>query len=211
MKKPILKALPADSHRRLQYRSIQALLVAAATVLPPGLGAAEPGDPAVAINAPLAGAINTPVMETTTVKTITATNLMHPQDSVFTSGQPTQEEFQAMAEAGIKHIINLRPNAEMDWDEAQYVESLGMTYSQLPIASAADLTVSNAEALDQLLNKAGGEPVLVHCASGNRIGAVIAVREAKIRQKELEEAISTGKQWGLTKLEPQVRDLLSRH
>lgn len=145
------------------------------------------------------------------MKTITATNLMHPEESVFTSGQPSQDELKAMAEAGIKHIINLRPDAEMDWNERQYVESLGMSYAQLPIASAADLTVTNAEALDTLLQQAAGEPVLVHCASGNRIGAVIAVRESRLKQKGLEEAISTGKQWGLTKLEPQVRELLASH
>lgn len=199
MKKPILKTLPADSHRRLQYRTVQALTAAFAAVLSLSLAeAAEHTIPALK-----------PVMETTTVKTITATNLMHPEESVFTSGQPSKDEFQAMAAAGIKHIINLRPAAEMEWDERDYVESLGMTYAQLPVASTADLTVTNAEALDQLLRQAAGEPVLVHCASGNRIGAVIAVREAKLKQKGLEEAISTGKQWGLTKLEPQVRELLS--
>lgn len=142
------------------------------------------------------------------MKTITATNLMHPQESVFISGQPSQDEFKAMADAGIKHIINLRPDAEMEWDERQHVESLGMSYAQIPVASAADLTDANAEALDQLLNQAGDEPVLVHCASGNRIGAMIAVREARLKGKDMEEAITTGKQWGLTKLEPQVRELL---
>jgi uncharacterized protein (TIGR01244 family) len=143
------------------------------------------------------------------VNTITAPNLMRPQESVFTSGQPSREELQAMALAGIKHIINMRPNSEMDWDEAEYVLSLGMSYAELPIASAADLTVSNAEALDTLLEEAQNEPVLLHCASGNRIGALIAVREAKLKNQDVEQAIDTGKQWGLTKLEPQVRELLS--
>lgn len=143
------------------------------------------------------------------LKNIDAVNLMQPEPMAYTSGQPTKEQLQAMAESGIKHVINLRPDSEMDWDERQYVESLGMTYAVLPIASAADLTVDNAAALDELLTQTSGEPVLVHCASGNRVGAVIAIREGKLKNQSLEQAIETGKEWGLTKMEPQTREALS--
>lgn len=148
-------------------------------------------------------------VEIKTSMNINAINLMNPEPGVYTSGQPSKEELQAMADAGIKHIINLRPDSEMDWDEKQFVESQGMTYSVLPIASAADLNTDNAAALDQLLKNSSGEPTLVHCASGNRIGAVIAVREGKLNNVGVAQAVETGKQWGLTKMEPQVRDVLS--
>ncbi|WP_439133581.1 phosphatase domain-containing protein [Pseudomaricurvus sp.] len=142
---------------------------------------------------------------------IDAINLMHPEPTTYTSGQPTKEQLKDMSDSGIRHVINLRPDSEMDWDERQYVESLGMTYAVLPIASPADLTTDNAAALDKLLSQAGDEMVLVHCASGNRVGAVIAIREGKLKNVGLEQAIETGKQWGLTKMEPQTREALSEN
>lgn len=160
-------------------------------------------------NAPEMTNISKTDVETNTLMNINAINLMNPEPGVYTSGQPSKEELQAMADAGIKHIINLRPDSEMDWDEQQFVESQGMTYSVLPIASAADLNTDNAAALDQLLKNSNGEPTLVHCASGNRIGAVIAVREGKLNNVGVEQAVETGKQWGLTKMEPHVREVLS--
>ncbi len=136
-------------------------------------------------------------------------NLKTHAPNYFSGGQATEEQFTALAELGVKHVINLRPASETPrFDEASLVTGKGMVYYSLPVDSAADLNLSNVKALDQLLKKTGGEKVFLHCASGNRVGALIALRSALIYGKNSDEAIVEGKSWGLTRLEPEVRRLL---
>lgn len=136
-------------------------------------------------------------------------NLSNPQANVFASGQPTQEQLQLLASSGVKHIINLRPSSEQDWDEEAYVKSLGMEYHNIPVAGAEDVSSDNAQQLNDLLSSLDGQPLLVHCASSNRVGALRALTAGQTQGATLESAIATGKSWGLTSLEPAVRAKLS--
>src|SRR3546814_1034559 len=67
-----------------------------------------------------------------------------------------------------------------------------------------DLTRENVLAFDALLRDAE-RPVLVHCASGNRVGAMAALRAAWVEGRSAEEAIAMGRDWGLKGLEEEVR------
>lgn len=147
--------------------------------------------------------------DATSVTALQVKNLVHPERTIYASGQPTKEQLEALAESGIKHIVNLRPKGEQDWDEGAWVQSLGMTYHAIPVAGAAGITVDNAKALAELLEKTGNETTLVHCSSGNRVGALIAVQEHALKGQSVDAAVNTGKQWGLTGLEPLVRETLS--
>jgi uncharacterized protein (TIGR01244 family) len=133
-------------------------------------------------------------------------NLKPTEANVFASGQPTKEQIQIVANAGIKHIINLRPASEQDWDEGAYVQSLGMQYHSIPVTDLKGVTSENAKTLDQLLKAIGKEPVLVHCSSGNRVGALIALAEHEINGRDIEAAIAEGRRWGLGGLETGVRE-----
>lgn len=133
-------------------------------------------------------------------------NLSPTEANVFSSGQPTKEQIQILANAGIKHIINLRPASEQDWDEGTYVRSLKMQYHAIPVSGIEGVTSENAKALDQLLKTLGTEPVLAHCSSGNRVGALKALAEHEINGRDIEAAIVEGRRWGLKQLEPAVRE-----
>lgn len=135
-------------------------------------------------------------------------NISQPEANIYASGQPTKEEFNSLAELGIQHVINLRPVKELDWDEAAHVESLGMKYYSIPVAGAAGITLENATLLKETLNTIGDSPTLVHCASSNRVGALIALAAGAKDGAEAEAAINEGKRWGLASLESVVRNLL---
>lgn len=134
-------------------------------------------------------------------------NLRTPEAGLFSSGQPTQEQLQVLAQSGVKHIINLRPSSEMDWDEGAYVQSLGMEYHNIPVAGADDLTAENAQKLDSILANLNGQSALVHCASSNRVGALRALTAHDKAGQNADAAIAIGKNWGLTSpgLEAAVR------
>ena len=133
-----------------------------------------------------------------------------PEAHTVVSGAIDEAHLEAVKAAGIDHVVNLRPAEENpSFDERSAAEALGLKYHAIPIKGAQSLTRENAEALDQILDQIGDAPVLLHCSSGNRVGALIALREAWINGKPNEDAIAIGKRWGLAALEPAVREKLS--
>ena len=134
-------------------------------------------------------------------------NLSAPEELVFAAGQPSQEQIQALAEAGVRHVVSLRTDGEIDWDESSQVRAAGMEFHSIPVAGADGVTSGNAQTLDQLLARLDGQPVLLHCGSGNRVGALRA-RSARDGGASLEDALAEGRRWGLTSMEETVRGIL---
>lgn len=143
-----------------------------------------------------------------TIEDAGVANLSVHDNNVYASAQPTPEQLQQLADAGVRHVINLRPESEQDWDEKSATEAAGMVYHAIPVAGRADLTLENAAALDNLLASLQGQPVLVHCASSNRVGGLRAITALEKNGSSLEEALAEGRQWGLTGMEPTVREVL---
>jgi len=123
------------------------------------------------------------------------------------SGQPDQRVLEIVKDAGFVAVVDLRSDEEdRGMDEVRAVESLGMSYVLLPIDDADAVNFENARALDLILARFDG-PVLVHCASGNRVGALFALR-ASLAGESDEESLLVGKAAGLTRLEPVVKKRL---
>jgi protein tyrosine phosphatase (PTP) superfamily phosphohydrolase (DUF442 family) len=146
--------------------------------------------------------------QTANLATLDIANLNHPVENIFTSGQPAQEAFKGIADSGINVVVNLRPHSELDWNEQAVVESLGMTYINLPVAGAEGITNENAIALSTLLAKLEGKKVLVHCSSSNRVGALNALSAHQKNGGNIDASVDEGKKWGLTRLESLVREKL---
>jgi uncharacterized protein (TIGR01244 family) len=139
----------------------------------------------------------------------TLPNVREPQVNRIVTGAIGASDVGRIRAAGVKHVINLRTPQEMhDFNEGQIAKGLGLDYRSIPIEGAQSLTKDNVSRLDEALNQAGDEPTVVHCASGNRVGALIALREAWINGKSADTAIAEGKRWGLTSLEGAVRSKL---
>jgi len=131
-------------------------------------------------------------------------------EGVTTAGQPSEAALTAIAAAGYKAVIDLRgPNEDRGLaDEKKTVEMLGMSYVNLPIEGAAGVSYANARALDKLLAEADG-PVLVHCTSSNRVGALLALR-AKQLGADAETALEVGLASGLAGLKSLVEQKLGQ-
>ena len=130
-------------------------------------------------------------------------------ETLYTSAQPSKEALEILAKNGVKHVINLRPASELDWDEQAWVESLGMTYHSIPVAGAKGINTENAAKLDALLAKLKNETTLLHCSSSNRVGGLRALIEFDDNGGDVDAAIDAGKQWGLSGLADKVREQLT--
>jgi len=145
------------------------------------------------------------LVDVESIRNLQIRNLTIQAHQAFTGGQPSPEQFIALAELGIKHVVNLRPQQEQHWNEAELLSSLGIQYHFIPVLGAQGVTAANAKRLSDILSSLNDEPVLLHCASGNRVGALIAL-SSKANGLNTEQSIAKGKEWGLTSLEQFVRN-----
>jgi protein tyrosine phosphatase (PTP) superfamily phosphohydrolase (DUF442 family) len=110
------------------------------------------------------------------------------------------------AKSGYVAVIDLRTAGESrGLDESTVVEDLDMDYVSLPIGPDG-ISFENARTLDELI-KGYEDPVLVHCGSSNRVGALLALR-ASLDGADDEAALAAGREGGLTRLEPTVLEVL---
>jgi uncharacterized protein (TIGR01244 family) len=139
--------------------------------------------------------------------TIVSTGEVVPVDGVTSAGQPDEAALAVFASQGYTKVIDLRTDGEdRGIDEPAVVERLGMEYVSLPIGRD-DITFDSAQMLDSLIDAADG-PVLVHCGSGNRVGALLALRKS-MNGADNETALEYGRNGGMTGLEAQVKEVLT--
>jgi uncharacterized protein (TIGR01244 family) len=115
---------------------------------------------------------------------------------IDTSGLVAPETLARVAEAGYKTVINLREASEVGVaEEKVIVESQGVRYVHVGI-SAGTFSSSDVDVCASVLADENAYPVLMHCASSNRAGAVLAVLAARKGASEA-EAIAEGARGGL--------------
>jgi uncharacterized protein (TIGR01244 family) len=131
-----------------------------------------------------------------------------PRPGLYTGGQPSPADWAALKARGVTMVVNLRPDAEMAGrNEAAEVAAAGMAHIGVPVAGADAVDGDNARRLWTLL-KTSDAPVFVHCASGNRAGALLAIGAARFGGMAPDAAIEFGRRAGLSSLEPVVRERL---
>jgi len=94
-------------------------------------------------------------------------------------GQPDAAALTVFAEQGYKTVIDIRTEPEdRGMDEATVIGDLGMEYIVFPIDKPEAINFDNARELSRLIAESEG-PVLVHCGSSNRVGALFAEGRVK--------------------------------
>lgn len=112
------------------------------------------------------------------------------------AGQPSAEALEHLGEMGFRSVINLRTPGEAGVaDEAGMVEAQGLRYVSVPV-SPDTFSSDDVDAVAAVLRDPEAAPVLLHCASSNRVGAVIAVLAAR-EGRDLDEALEAGRDAGL--------------
>ncbi|MCW8878101.1 MAG: protein tyrosine phosphatase family protein [Kangiellaceae bacterium] len=138
-------------------------------------------------------------------------NVRFVSDELITGGQPTSKQIEQLRQLGVKNIINLRGEDEFyKFDEKVEVESKGLNYVNLQIIGKAGVTIENAKLFAEIMSKQQGK-TFVHCASGNRVGAMFALSHALNEGKSLEEAIEFGEKAGMRSLKEKVTVLIKAH
>ena len=96
-----------------------------------------------------------------------------PLEGVATAGQPEQGHLERLAAAGYKTVIDLRtPEEPRGFDEPGVVGRAGMEYANMPVGHEG-VDVETFDRFRRIMTDAERRPVLVHCSSANRVGALL--------------------------------------
>jgi uncharacterized protein (TIGR01244 family) len=127
------------------------------------------------------------------------------------AGQPGPQALSKLHDMGFRTVVNLRTDKEGGAREREVVEAQGLRYVWVPI-TADSFSLADVEAVEKVLRDRSSGPVLLHCASSNRVGAVWAAIQAR-EGKPLEEALAAGRDAGLKspQMEAAVRRVLGSH
>ena len=119
-------------------------------------------------------------------------------DGSFTTGaQPTEQAYAKAAASGFHSVLSLRTASEgVDlMRERSLVEKNKMRYFNIPVVSSAPRR-EQAEEFIRLLNEKTNHPMLINCASANRVGAFMMIyrvlEQGWAEDKALQEAIKIG-------------------
>jgi len=96
-----------------------------------------------------------------------------PLPGVATAGQPDAAAWGALAKAGFSSVVDLREPAEpRGHDEVGEIARAGLRYFPLPV-SHESLGDRQFDVLRDFLRDPLNRPVLIHCQSANRVGALL--------------------------------------
>jgi protein tyrosine phosphatase (PTP) superfamily phosphohydrolase (DUF442 family) len=96
-----------------------------------------------------------------------------PTEGVITSGQPSASQLASLGAAGCVTVVDLRAPAEpRGFDEPAAVTASGMEYFPIPF-TAETLGDAQFDRIREVLRERAERPLLVHCASANRVGALL--------------------------------------
>jgi protein tyrosine phosphatase (PTP) superfamily phosphohydrolase (DUF442 family) len=116
--------------------------------------------------------------------------------NLFTSGQPTEGQFDALAEEGIEVVINLALHNDPRYslpDEAGLAKSLGMEYIHIPVQFKAPTEADLLKFFDAI-DKHQHRKMLVHCAANMRVTAFLGLYFAVRQNRSDDDAFALMKQ-----------------
>ena len=125
------------------------------------------------------------------------TNAAQPLPNLLTSGQPDVHHFEALKAAGVELILDIRdPMEPRPFDEPELVRTLGMRYVNISVRQGA-LDDATLEAVLAEVRRSVAQPMLLHCASANRVGGALIPYLMLDQGMGEDEAIETAMQIGL--------------
>lgn len=116
-------------------------------------------------------------------------------ERIGTAGQPDEDQFAAIRQAGYEVVINLRPLDACLFEERMLVEKEGMAYFAIPIAWEAP-TAGDIAQFFAMMRANRDRRVFVHCALNMRVSACMYLYRVVEEQMEpVQAAIDLHRIW----------------
>jgi uncharacterized protein (TIGR01244 family) len=129
-----------------------------------------------------------------------ASNFAKLETTVACGGATTPEAVPELKKMGYKSIINLRLPTEAGANvdaEAEAAKTAGINFYNIPFSGQAPDPKVADQFLD-VITSAGNEPAYIHCAAGNRAGAMWMIKRLAIDHWDTDRAYTEAAALGLT-------------
>ena len=123
-------------------------------------------------------------------------NLMEAKNQIYTAGQPGEEGFSQMMKMGIKTVINVLPEGERLSGEPQTAAHYKITYLALPL-DIENFNRRTVERFAEMLYAHPERPILIHCSTGNHVGALWFAYLVLMENVPLGIALKEGRRIGM--------------
>ena len=134
-------------------------------------------------------------------------NYNRPAPFIGTGGQLADGAMEELKGMGFKTVVSLLNPGEGLEAERQAAHDAGLNFHSISVSSKAP-TQEQVQAFAEIVSATGNYPILVHCASSNRVGAMWALYRHQLGVPA-EIALEEGKAAGLkTSHESAVRERL---
>jgi protein tyrosine phosphatase (PTP) superfamily phosphohydrolase (DUF442 family) len=142
----------------------------------------------------LAAVISAQNQTTADEPTVKIKNFGQMDERFYRGGQPKEKDYKALAQLGIRTIIDLREDPEAY--EKPMVESLGMTYVNIPMIAKKYPTPEATEMFLKTVNNPATGKFFVHCAGGrHRTGVMGAVYRMQFYNWNFDQVYKEMKQY----------------
>lgn len=129
-----------------------------------------------------------------------ATNVTRVDATVACGGATSAEAFPELKKLGFKSIVNLRRESEPGADipgAKTAAANAGLNYIHIPV-DGANPSPESAETFLKAVTNRENQPVYIHCASANRVGAMWMIKRVVVDGWELDRAAAEAEAIGLT-------------
>ena len=116
----------------------------------------------------------------------------------YFSGQPDEETFRWLKEEGVKVVINLRTDEEMEtltkekFDQPALLEELEMKYVHIPVGGKAGYTPQPVDEVARIVEE-HEDKILIHCKSAGRVSHLWVAYLISYQHYTIEEAMDYGR------------------
>lgn len=152
--------------------------------------------------------------QTPVVPRIDIDNFARVNDTYYRGAQPMGDDYAALAALGVKTVINLIGDDDLDAREQRSVEAAGMRYVSIPMSTRKNPTQAQLDQFLSIVNNAESQPVYVHCVGGrHRTGVMTAVYRMTRDGISGEEAFKEMKQfkYGPDFLHPEFKKFVHNY
>jgi len=117
---------------------------------------------------------------------------------IVVGGQPTPADLLGFRDEGFRTIVSLRTDQETGaLEERNEAEAAGLFYVQIPVTPDT-LNEERVQSFREAVTDRSLRPMVVHCASGNRVGMMFAILAGLDEGKSIDEAEQAGIEAGLS-------------
>jgi protein tyrosine phosphatase (PTP) superfamily phosphohydrolase (DUF442 family) len=93
-------------------------------------------------------------------------------EGIYLASQPFPDDLRLVRQGGVKTVVSLRFPDEIDWDEDAVAQRSGLEFVDIPFKTPESLTDDVFDQTRRLLQDETKKPLLLHCHSANRVGAI---------------------------------------